>query len=315
MSADATNAVATPQTTAVRRLNFKPDDLLSAGFLAQLSTLTMMSRKIISGKLRGERRTQKRGNSLEFADFKSYTQGDDLRHIDWAAFGRLEKLFIKLFHEEDDLSVYVLLDNSLSMGIGEPNKSAYARRIAAALLYIALMQGDRASVFTRINDADFSIRDQRGRGRVLNLFRFLCDLPIGGATDLDTLAARFVTTFKRPGLCIFVSDLMDPAGIEAAVRRLSVSKMDLFVVHILAPTEIDPVLSGEWRLMDVETGSPVDISASPRLIEQYRDSLRRFCVRAKDICANYSAHYLFSTTATSFENLILHYLRRMGLLS
>jgi uncharacterized protein (DUF58 family) len=290
-----------------------PAQLLTPEFMARLGALALVSRKILSGKLRGERRSKKRGESLEFADHRQYAQGDDLRRIDWNLYGRLERLFLKLFLAEEDLSVYLLIDGSKSMRYGSVNKFDYARKVAAAISYIGITNLDRVSLSVCAGGREHVLSNIRGKKQVFRLFDFLSKIEPDGDTDLLSAARRFVIRNRRPGIVLLVSDFLDPAGFEAPLKTLAANRMDVFAVHVLAREEIEPVLTGDFQLVDSETGEKLDVTASRRLVENYKKTVRGFCSSLQTFCAARGISYLFASTDLPFEVLALNYLRTAGL--
>ncbi len=287
--------------------------LLTPEFMAKLGALGIVSRKILAGKLRGERRSKKRGESIEFADHRQYAQGDDLRRIDWNLYGRLEKLFLKLFLAEEDLSVYLLVDASRSMDFGSVNKFDYARKVAAAVAYVGIANLDRVTLTVNAGGQEHTLANLRGKGQVFRLFDFLSKIKPDGRTDLLEASRRFILRNRRPGVLLLISDFLDPAGFEAPLRTLGAARMDLFAVHVLAKEEIDPVLTGDFLLVDSETGEKLDVTASRRLVANYQKTVKGFCASLQQFCAARGIAYLFASTELPFEALVLNYLRTAGL--
>jgi uncharacterized protein (DUF58 family) len=287
--------------------------LLTPEFMARLDALGMVSRKILAGKLRGERRSRKKGESLEFSDYRNYAQGDDLRRIDWSLYARLERLFLKLFLAEEDLSIYVLVDGSASMNFGSVNKFDYARKVAAAVAYIGLANMDRVSVAVYANGQEHQLNDLRGKKQAMKLFDSLGRIQPGGPTSLQEACRRFILRHRRPGICLLLSDFLDPDGFEASLKTLVAARMDAFAVHVLAPEEVDPVLTGDFLLVDSENGDRVDITSSRRLLENYQKTVRGFCSTLQQFCAARGIAYLFASTDLPFEVLVLNYLKGVGL--
>jgi uncharacterized protein (DUF58 family) len=281
--------------------------------MAKLGALGIVSRKILAGKLRGERRSKKRGESLEFADHRQYAQGDDLRRIDWNLYGRLERLFLKLFLAEEDLSVYLLIDASRSMDFGSVNKFDYARKVAAAIAYVGISNLDRVSLTVNVGGDEHNLSNIRGKKQVFRLFDFLSKIKPDGKTDLLDATRRFVIRNRRRGVMLLVSDFLDANGFEAPLKTLIAGRMDVFAVHVLAKEEIDPVLTGDFLLVDSETGEKVDVTASRRLVENYQKTVKGFCAAMQQFCAARGVSYLFASTELPFEALVLNYLRSAGL--
>ena len=215
----------------------------------------------------------KRGQSVEFADYRDYTMGDDLRQLDWNVYARLERLFVKLFIEEEDVTVTLLIDASASMATGHPAKLLFAKRAAAALGYIALASEDRVTVSALAGRMARRRAAMRGSGRV---FRLLADLsaiePADGTTDLVAAARHAAAQLHGKGVVILFSDLLDP-GADRIIRELAATGSELIVLHVLSPDELDPVMEGDLRLVDVETGDGVDVTVDLATLDAYKARL------------------------------------------
>jgi len=286
--------------------------LLEPEFLRKLEQLTIVSKKVFSGQLKGDRRSTRRGTSVEFADFRNYTLGDDLRYVDWNTFARLEKLFLKLFMEEEDLHVYLLLDGSQSMAYGTPSKFEYGRRVAASLGYIGLTNLDRvgATVFAE------KMRDHqppvRGKQQVFPYFSFLEKAQPGGQTSLAASLKEFALRTRRPGVAILISDFFDPdweTGLKALLHR----RFQVSVIQVLDRSEVRPDLVGDLKLVDCETGEEREITISAGLLKEYQKSVDQFCGGIQDTCRRYGADYIQAITDQPFEEMILNWLRRAGM--
>ena len=273
-----------------------------------------MSRTTIVGRLRGERRSKRRGFSTEFADYRDYVPGDDLRYLDWNIYGRLERLFVKLFHEEEDLTVSILVDVSASMAHGTPEKLRYAKQVAAALSYIALTAEDRVGVFPFDSDLRTPFMPVRGKRNVRRLFQFLEDLEPGEETDINKALRTFSLAHGRRGMVIVISDLLDPLGFEDAFRSLAGVRSERFLIHVLSPEEIEPPVTGDLRLVDCEDGAVAEISVNRALLQTYRDTVAGFKQAIRERSSRAGIAPLFASTATPFEQLVLGYLRSRGVL-
>jgi uncharacterized protein (DUF58 family) len=288
--------------------------LLDEEFLKKIEQLSLVSRKVIMGKIHGERLTRRRGQSVEFADYRQYSPGDDLRMIDWNIFGRLERLFLKLFLEEEDLHVYILVDASASMKFGKPSKLFYAKRAAAALGYIALANFDRVAVGSFADGSVRMLRSLRGKKSVMRLLGFLARATAEGATDAAGSLRSFAVTHRSKGVVILISDLMDKRGPEAALRYLMAGAHDVFVIQVLAPEEINPELAGDLTLVDCEDLDETEVTVSAPLIRAYRQSLDSFLAGVKNYCTGRGMTHIVAPTTLSLETLILDYLRHRGVL-
>ncbi|MGC9320558.1 MAG: DUF58 domain-containing protein [Armatimonadota bacterium] len=289
--------------------------ILSPTFLAQLDRLSIVNRRMRAGLIQGERRSPNRGGSVEFADFRTYVHGDDFRQIDWNAYARLERLFVKLFVAEEDLTIHLLLDASRSMAWGEPEKWGYARRLAAALGYVALVGLDRVTGAALGANAAGSagnsvlFRPHRGKRQALTWFGWLSGLEPGGPLDPPAALYNYRATTRHPGPLLVISDLLGP-GWEDGLRALAGYRFEVTVLHLLAPQEVDPVLEGDLRLVDSESASVVEVTADYDLIQRYRERLAGWQAQLRQTCAAIGARYVFLETSTPLEDLVLAYLRR-----
>jgi len=290
----------------------RAQDILDDEFMAKIEQLRLVSRKIIVGKIRGERLTRKRGQSIEFADYRQYVTGDDLRFLDWNLFARLDRLFIKLFLEEEDLHVYVLVDTSRSMGYGEPCKLNYALRVAAALGYIGLANYDRVLMAAFGQGKLQTLGPMRGKYRVMRLLQFLADLKPEGDTELEPAFKQFALSQRRRGVVIVISDFMDKAGCEDALRYFAAGNQDVFLLQVLAEEELNPTLVGDLRLVDMEDGDTTEITITKPLIKAYHKTLESFIGGVKEYAGRRGMNYLLAPTNVGFDALVLDYLRRRG---
>jgi uncharacterized protein (DUF58 family) len=261
--------------------------------------------------MQGERRSPRRGASVEFADFKPYVSGDDFRQIDWNLYARAEKFFLKLFVAEEELTLHLLLDTSRSMDWGEPNKLLYAKRVAGAIGYIALTNLDRVTLHAFGQEREVRLPPQRSRRGSLPLFRFLQELPPGGTGDLQAICRRYARTAGRPGPLLLCSDLMD-AQWQAALQALIGRRFEVTVIHTLAPQEVSPQIEGDVRLIDAEGGQPIDLTADLDLLRRYEANVRAWREEIATYCAGHGIAYVPLETSLPVEDLLLSLLRRRG---
>jgi uncharacterized protein (DUF58 family) len=290
------------------------EEVFDSAFLRKLELLSILSKKIFAGKIRGERKSSRRGSSVEFADFREYVHGDDFRYIDWNAYARLENLFLKLFVEEEEFYVYILLDGSKSMDYGKENKLAYARRVAAAFAYIALANLDRVSLFAFGPGITQTMPAVRGKSQIFNIFRFLEAVKPEGETSLNRAAAEFVARTKRLGVVVILSDFLSRDGYEEGLKLLNYSRFEPLLVQILSEEEVKPDLTGDLRLVDMEDEGFVDISLTRQALSLYRRRLAAFLSGLDGFCKTHSLAYFQTTSSVPFEDLILRYLRQAMML-
>ncbi len=296
----------------------------SEDFLRRLERLALLARRSMPGQTQGERRSPKRGQSVEFSDFRPYVAGDDFRRIDWNAYARLERFFIKLFVEEEDLGVHFLIDTSRSMAFGQPQKLWYATRAAGALGYVALAGLDRVSVRAVGRGARNTNGDvfppHRGKQQALALFQFLQALEqaphpaqTGSAPGPAQQLRAFAGAVNQPGLLVLFSDLMDDGWVEG-LRAMASRGFEITVVHILAPEEIHPELSGDLKLIDSEDASEVEITADYDLLERYHAGLTGWQEDLHHFCAARGMHYVPVATTLPIEELLFAWMRKQGVL-
>ena len=286
--------------------------ILDATFLKKLERLSLATKRPFAGQMKGEKRSVKRGTSIEFADYREYTPGDDLRYVDWNTAARLGKMFLKLFVEEEDLYLALLLDTSKSMDFGDPKKMHYAIRLAAALGYIGLSNYDRVSIQTYAATLGRPLPTQRGRGGVLPFFGYLEKITPDGATSFATSLRRFAATVRHKGVAIVLSDFFDPDWQEG-LKSLLARGFQVAVLHVLAEDEIKPTLLGDLRIIDSESGEAKEMSVNPQLLARYQQTFDAFCAEIESFCHRYGIDYLRTSTAMPFEELVLKYMRQGGL--
>jgi len=282
--------------------------------MARLDQLDVLSRKILAGKLKGERRSKRRGQSVEFADYRNYVLGDDLRFIDWNIYARLDRLFLKLFLEEEDLALHVLIDTSESVNYGTPHKGRYMQQVAAALGYVGLVNYNRVSVTAISGGVHATTGALRGRTRVGQMLDFIGNLKPSGAGNLAEACRRFALANRTRGVCVILSDFFDKGGFESGLRYVAGGRYDLFAIQVLSPQEIDPDLQGDLKLVDVEDADMAEVSITQPLLKKYKNNLNAYCLTLKDFLTRRGGTYLFTSTNVPFDTLVLNYLRERGLL-
>ncbi|MBX3388715.1 MAG: DUF58 domain-containing protein [Phycisphaeraceae bacterium] len=324
----------TPAISPPRNL----EELLPPGLAAKIDRLDIFSRRVFAGKLPGERRSKRRGRSVEFDDFRPYVAGDDLRHVDWNIYGRFERLIIKLFREEEDLALHLILDASASMGAGAepprageaeiPSKALYTHRLAMALAYVGLVKNNRVSVATFGGAAPrHGIRPVRGRTSLRRISEFLIEsLKAGSATrapdfnaDIRAIAARLAGR----GIVVLISDLLAPDGIAGGIASLGAAEygaLDAYCLQVLSPSEIDPTqgatlgLTGDLRLTDIESARGLEVTVSPAAIARYREKFARFVADCRGACRSRGVAHFLVPTDTPIDRLVIDSLRRGGMM-
>jgi uncharacterized protein (DUF58 family) len=282
-------------------------------FLAQLERLTLASRRIFRGRVKGERKSPRRGHSVEFCDYRAYGVGDDLRYVDWNAYARLDRLHVKLFVDEEDLCLHLLVDASASMDFGSPTKLDYAVRLAAALGFVGLVGLERVGVGMLRDRASEGWSPARGRNQFPVLLNFLTGVRPAGATRLNEALANYAMRARESGLAVVISDLLDPAGYEAGIRALMERRFDIHLIHLLDPEEMSPDVGGDFRLIDAETGEVRELSVDRDALRDYRERLHSFLERAESFCRAHEIGYHRVITDTPVEEFVLAQLKGLVL--
>jgi len=312
----------TPKTPATL------EELLGPALLAQLDRLDLGSTRLFAGKLPGERRGKRRGRSVEFEDFRPYTRGDDLRHIDWNLYARLDKLIVKIFLEEQDLSLHVAIDASASMAAGGGTKSAMAMRLAGSLAAIGLASRDRVAVSVFGKGRAKHSGAYRGRNNLPVLGRFVIENapaaePGTAAEDFAEAMKSVVAARTGKGVMVVLSDFLMPEGFDAGLRALSATGgFDTHLVQILAPGELDPGaerdatgqrgLSGDVRLVDAETGLGREVTISAALVERYRARLEEHLESLRSAAAARDMTYTLIRSDADVVKVVAERMRGAG---
>ena len=291
------------------------DELFDDEFQRKLDYLALVSRRVFAGRMRAERRTKKSGSGVEFADHRDYQPGDDFRYLDWNVYQRFGRLLLRLYEEEEDLSIYFIVDASGSMAFGDDGKKLrYAKRICAALAYVGLANLDRVSIVSTSDRVMERMPTTRGKARIFKVFRFLQELETAGGTDLGDALKSFVAQNKRRGLAVLISDLYDPAGFKRGINVLRYNKFDPFVVHVVDPSEAKPKLNGDVLLYDCETGDEREVTITAKVLERFRAVHQEYQDEVARFCTTHQVPYIQADVSTPFDELILRVFRRGGFL-
>lgn len=289
--------------------------ILTPDLLRRLEQFQLLAQRRSKSTARGERRSRARGQSVEFADFRNYVAGDDLRYLDWNLFGRLDRLFLKLYEEERELPVRIFLDASESMAFGQPRKFEFAQQIAAAVGYVALCGFDRVSVSVFPDNPDEAairgaLRAVRGRKSAMQFFTNLGRVTAKGPAAFNEALRRGALEARQTGLALVLSDFLDPAGYEAGLGALVGRGFQVDVVQILAPEELNPSTYGDLRLVDSETGSMQEVTFGKYRLKAYQQTVRNYCQRLREYCAAHGINFFSVSSATVLEDLLLKQLRQ-----
>jgi uncharacterized protein (DUF58 family) len=304
MPAGPQSAAGSGLAGAARRERF-----FSSGFLTQLERLTFISRRTRAGRVKGERKSPRRGSSVEFADYRHYEVGDDLRYVDWNAFGRLNRLYLKLFMDEEDLCVHLLVDGSASMDFGRPTKFACGVRLAAALAFVGFVNLERVAVAVFRDRLSEGWLPTRGRNQYLQLEDFLGGLTAAGPTRLNDALQQYALRAKDAGVAIVVSDFLDPGGYEDGLRALMERRFDIHVIHVLSAEELHPPFGGDLELVDAESGEVRQVTVDAEALRAYERQLGAFLGGIEGFCRAKELNYVRVPSDVPLDDLVLRRLK------
>ena len=292
----------------------RPELLFDGEFLKKLELLNVIAKKILAGLLRADRKSRRKGVSAEFADHRQYVPGDDPRHVDWHLFGRLEEVFLKLYKEEENLHMTLLVDASDSMDFGSTHKLNYAMQVTAALAYIGMSNMDAVNVLpfhTRLREGRWGLK---GRGKVFELFDFLKTIEPDGETEMAPTFREFIKRERRRGVVIVIGDFYDLDGYQQALKYLRYQKHDVYCLHVMDAEEETPDLRGDLRLMDSETDGFKEINVTDGLMTRYREAFEELAKNVERFCIRNEMGYVRARTSIPFDELVLGILRRGGVI-
>ncbi len=289
--------------------------LLTSDLLKRLEQFQLLARRRSKSSAKGERTSRARGQSVEFADHRNYTHGDDLRYLDWNLFGRLDRLFLKLYEEERELPMTVFLDASESMAFGTPRKFDFARQLAAAIGYVALCGFDRVSIRAFPDNEEESairsaMRSVRGRKSALRFFQNITRLTASGMADFNETLRRGALEARQVGAAIVLSDFLDPAGFEEGLNTLVGRGFQVSAIQILAPEELEPETYGDLRLIDSETGAQTEVTFGRYRLDIYQRMVANFCGKLGEFCKSRGVAFFTASSATDLEEVLLKQLRK-----
>jgi uncharacterized protein (DUF58 family) len=315
----ATGVTAATGTTGAPALAAGPrrSERFDERFVRKLESLAILTRRSRAslGQIRAERRSRRIGAGIEFADHRDYAPGDDLRYLDWNLYGRMQRLLVRLFEEDEDLSIYVLFDASASMGVGTPPKLDLAMQVGAALGYVGLANLDRVSLLPLAGGLGDGIPLTRGKGHILSWLRFLDGVVPAGRTALAQAMRDFLRRHRgrRRGLVILISDFYDPAGYREALDLLRYNHFETVVIQVTAPEELHPSLRGDVTIRDVETGEERELTVSPALLEDYRRRHAALLRSLEGYCRERGIPCFPIRSDVPFDEVVLRVFRTGGL--
>lgn len=286
--------------------------LLSPEFLSYLERLDLLIKRSVKGSSVGERLSSRYGRGIEFQDYRSYEIGDDFRYIDWNIYARLDKLFVKLFREEEISVINILFDISKSMGFGNPSKLYFGKQLSASLGYIGLVNYDLVNLYCISSTIEKRLESLRGRVNAMRLLKFLDVLEPQGITFLNSAVRESLKGLRGKAVFIILSDFLDPNGYEEGLKLLSARGYETFVFHILSEEEISPPISGSIKLIDSETGEVIELDEVDDILNGYRQTLGKFLEEIESFCLNHSIEYIRASSSIPIDRVVLYYMRLAG---
>jgi uncharacterized protein (DUF58 family) len=290
----------------------KPDSLIDSAFLHKLERLAIQWQKSFPGLVGGHNISHFSGPGQEFLDHRQFHHGDDLRAVNWRAYLRLEKLFLKMFQVEPRIPVRILLDCSNSMSTGAVSKFDYARRLAAALCYVGLVRLDTICIQPFAHDLGDSFLCGGGRHRFIPAVNFLQNLKPVGQTNYFQVARDFISTYHQRGLLIIISDFLDDQDCERPLQYLADFGHELILLHVWDEEDRTPPWEGQLDLTDAETGSVLEIGFDDATRRSYTEAFDEYAKNVQRISLRNSGRYVGLSTATTIEEAVFGPIARSG---
>ncbi|HPP15929.1 MAG: DUF58 domain-containing protein [Dictyoglomaceae bacterium] len=285
---------------------------LDVDFLEKLERLRLVVKKRKNLGYLGERESPKMGKGSEFSDYRSYQVGDELRYIDWNIYARFEKFLIKLFEEEEEVDIHILLDTSSSMGFGSPSKIFYGKQMALAFAYLGVSSWEKVN-FAYFQDGIKEIFPlERKKGNIFELLKLLNTIEPDGITDMNNAIKNYLASLKRKGIIIIISDFLSPLGYKDGILFAKHKKFSVYLAHVISEEEISPGFRGNLCLIDSETNEKMEILLDDYMLERYRKTLEKFLDDIEKFSLSYQVEYMRSVTTIPVEDLLLKYLRVGG---
>ncbi|MCH2109034.1 MAG: DUF58 domain-containing protein [Polyangiaceae bacterium] len=299
-----------PHETKRGRSKVQDAERFDEDFLKRPEGLALSSRKLQQGGYRGERRAKKRGSGVEFADHRPYVLGDDIRSLDFGVYQRLGKLLIRLYEEEEDLSIYFLIDTSASMAGRDGAQFRSMQRLVAALSYVGLARLDRVSLVGLSDQGNLQLPPTRGKQRVFRLLRFLSELKPSGGTDLEARIKLFVSARPRKGLVFLASDFFDDRGFERGLNVLRYHRFEVVALQFDESGRGGDALRGQRSLVDMETNQRVSVVVDDRLHQRVHEKRERRSQDLLQFCRSKGVELFQLDPARKVEELVFQVLGR-----
>ena len=296
------------RTPGAGRLSANGEELFDAAFMRRVEHLALLARRMATSGQRAARRSKKIGSGIEFADHRDYSPGDDLRHLDWKIYGRTDRMLLRQYEEEEDLSVYFLVDRSPSMAMAPPRQPSLfdrALQITAALAYISLSNLDRVAVVPMADGRARPDRPVRGRGQFFAILRTLSAMQPAGKTDVRASIRDFARYQPRRGLVVIVSDLYDPDGLGDGLRELAARGFEPMVMQLSDERLFHATHYGDVSLVDIETGEVQEVWLTPEIVATYREVFEELCTKVEVAAREVGARSARVDVALPFDEVVM----------
>lgn len=288
------------------------ENLFDQDFFVKVNQLAIAMNTKMTHGMGGGRKSNAKGTSVEFSDYREYIPGDDIRRIDWGAYGRLDKLYIKRFMEEKEGIFQIFIDTSKSMDFGEPKKSRIALQLAGALSYLVLNNLDRVYVSEMQESSLTQGKGRAGKQAFQSIMNELKRIHFDGRTDLNHAIMK--RQYQGSGVSIVISDFLDPQGIEEAVKYLKFKKQQVILIQVLARQELEIEGEGAVNLLDMETGDEVRLSLNRATIEQYHEALDAMTESLRQMARKYEMTYIRMIADEPLEKFLYDHVCNQGII-
>ncbi len=286
--------------------------LLSNETLARVERLRLRPNRRLTNRARGEHSVGTGGATIDFADYRDYVAGDDIRYVDWNIFARLQRPYLKLYSHEEELHVVVILDASSSMVSEE--KFERARQLAAAFSTMALLGTERVSLFaaTSTDERSATLQGCSGRSATRLVFEFLENVSPGGNSTIDAAVASALRVHRGKGMAIVLSDFLTTGDVSRSFNLLNSAGLEIFALQLLGPDEIEPDLTGDVRLVDCETGRTLDVSSARDLLDLYHEHRLAQQAWLSSQCRRRNGRFEMISSGSTVESILFETLLRRG---
>lgn len=288
--------------------------LLDPAFLQKLERMKIITKRMMKGTQSGKRRSRQLGSSIEFADYRTYTPGDDIRQVDWNAFARLEKLFLKTFYDEQEIHVTLYLDSSKSMAYGNPSKFLVGKQLAAAFGYLSLHHFDRVTAYAFDQKIANHLPFLYGKAKVQALFRFLEELNPTLEGNINHALTNQKAIHGKAGVSIIISDFLFEEGYEKAISFIQSTNQEIILVHLLSKEELNPEFQGDLKLIDSESKHNKEITISPYLLKEYHHTLDLFLEKIQHFANQRGISYLLVHPESSIEEIMVQAFKKANII-